>query len=230
MNQLNGKEIRILTKNDLYTNYPFPYYFALILTQTFPTALASKSLKELLFLVCLLSYDENMNELFCQDEFFNQHYDTFFCMNAYFVVKNGILYYLDSKSKNYFNLENLNYSDILISSIMYLVIQNQKECKFIPWLSIHEFLLQLKSSDTKLLCFFLKEILCMKNERIGCIKSLICILRKNINKKKYSKQNILAILDLIGIDFNKANSISKNYISIFNKPSVLINFLEKEIK
>ena len=230
MEPLESDEIRILTKDDLYTNYPFPYGFALILTEKFPTAIASKSLKELLFLVCLLSFDKNMIKFFSQDEFFNQHYETFFCMDAYFVVKNEVLYYLDSKSKNYFNLENLNYSDILISSIMYLVIQNQKECKFIPWLSIHEFLLQLKSSDTKSLCFFLKETLCMKNERTGCIQSLIYVLRKNINKKKYSKQNIIAILDLIGIDFNMANLITKNYISIFNKPSLLINFLEKEIK
>lgn len=230
MNQLNGEEIRILTKDDLYTNYPFPYSFASILMDTFPTALASKSLKELLFLVCLISFDKNMIKLFSQDEFFNQHYDTFFCMDAYFVIKNGVLYYFDSKSKNYFNLENLNYSDILISSIMYLVMQNQKECKFIAWLSIHEFLLKFKSSDTKSLCFFLKETLCMKNERTGCIRSLIYVLRENINKKKYSKQNILLILDLIGIDFNKANLITTKYISIFNKPSLLINFLEKEIK
>lgn len=70
----------------------------------------------------------------------------------------------------------------------------------------------------------------MKNERTNCIKCLIFVLQTNIKEKKYSKQNILAILNLIEIDFNKANLITKNYISIFNKSSLLINFLEKEIK
>ena len=55
-------------------------------------------------------------------------------------------------------------------------------------------------------------------------------MRYNTIKKKCSKQNILAILDLIEIDFNQANLITKNYISIFNKSSLLIDFLQKEIQ
>jgi len=112
---------------------------------------------------------------------------------------------------------------------MYLVKQHQKQRQIISWIAIHQFLLKLKSSNTKLLCCFLKETLSMKNERTNCIESLIGALRIDI-KKKYSKQNILAILDLIEIDFNRANLLTKNYISIFNKSSLLINFLEKEIK
>jgi len=112
---------------------------------------------------------------------------------------------------------------------MYLVKQHQKQRQIISWIAIHQFLLKLKSSNTKLLCCFLKETLSMKNERTHCIESFIGALRIDI-KKKYSKQNILALLNLIGVEVNKAILITKNYISIFNKSSLLLNFSEKKIQ
>ena len=230
MTQLNDTKIKILTKNDLYKDYPFPYNFASALLYQSPTAIASKSLKELLFFVCFVSFDENTNEAISEDNFLTEDQETFSCLNAYFVVKNGVLYYLDFHSEIYFNLENLNYQDIIISSIMYIIVQNEKQRKFIPWLAIHEFLLKLKTPYSKSLCFFIKKTLCMKNERANCIKYLISVLQSNTEKKKYSKENIISILDLIEIDFNKANLITKNYISIFNKSSLLIDFLQGEIQ
>lgn len=151
------------------------------------------------------------------------------CINAYFVVKKSILYYVDYNSRIYFNLENLKCQDILIYSIMYLVKQHQKQRQIIFWIAIHQFLLKLKRSNTKLLCCFLKETLSMKNERTNCIESFIGALRIDI-KKKYSKQKILALLNLIGVEVNKAVLITKNYISIFNKSSLLLNFSEKKIQ
>jgi hypothetical protein len=119
MTQLTGKEIRILTKNYLYNSYPFAYDFALTLLYKSLKTLGSNSLKELLFFICFLSLDENTNEVNSQTEFFNQEYDIFSCMNTDFVVKHGVLYYLNFKPEIYFNLENLEYQDRKISSIMY---------------------------------------------------------------------------------------------------------------
>ena len=187
MKQVNSKEIRIVTKNDLYENYPFPYDFALSLLYESPTTLSSNSLKQLLFFTCFLSLYENTNEVVSEDEFFNKNQEIFSCMNTDFLVKNGVLYYFDFDSDIFFSLENLNYLDIITSSLMYIVVQHQKEGNFIPWLAIHEFLLKLKSSYTISLCFFLKKKLCMKNERINCIQSLINALQHNKKKNVLNK-------------------------------------------
>jgi len=173
MKPLEPNEVKILTKYDLYSNYLFTYDFALTLVIQSSTILSSNSLKTLLFFVCFIFFEENTTELLSQNKFFTRDQETFSCMDTYFIVKNGVLYYLNFKSKIYFNLENLNYHDIIISSIMYRIVQYEKKGKFIPWLVIHKFLLQLKSPYTKSFCYFLKKTLCMKTQREICIKFVL---------------------------------------------------------
>lgn len=126
----------------------------------------------------------------------------------------------------------MQYEDVVISSIKYLVSQDILNKEVAPWLFINSFLLQSSSFFQQKLIFHLKEEKSVEDQKKSIIYGLIGNLERtsSFSNEKYSKNTILNILNFLEVDSNQAKLITKKYISVFTDPSILIVFLKKLVK
>ncbi len=201
---------------DLYTSYPFTYEFAQYVTLSPNYTSISNSLIEL-----LMYYSTGTDEGFSGQTFIYLP-----CRSARFLINNGNLYYYILKSDIYFDLSQLQYEDVVISSIKYLVSQDILNKEVAPWLFISSFLLQSSSFFQQKLIFHLKEEKSVEDQKKSIIYGLIGNLERtsSFSNEKYSKNTILNILNFLEVDSNQAKLITKKYISVFTDPSILIVF------
>jgi len=215
--------IKTISSDDLYNNYPLSSYFANSISCQPHLSLKVSSLEELLFQDPGLQVSEELDGNFL----------SLSCFSSNFILKENTIYYYDSESRTYFNLEEIPYSDIIVSSILYVVKKHDLDC----WWAVSKLLLKSFFKD-KLSFYLKKENLLLKyreNFILGLIDSFeeieltkSCgLLTKN---KKYSKKRILNILTLLDVNESEALSLIDKYQSISSDSYVIIDFLNDLLK
>jgi len=213
--------IKTISSDDLYNNYPLSSNFANEIMSKPYLIMSASSLKELL-----------LRDPDLQSEELDEDSLRLFSFGCNFILTKDTIYYYQSESRIYLNLEKIPYCDIIISSILYVV----KKYDLDGWSTVSQLLLE--SSFSKELSFYLiKENLLLKyrtNFIIGLIYTFeeferykrFGFLSKN---KKYCKKKILNILALLGINELQAFSLIEKYQATPNGSYVIIKFLKRLI-
>ncbi len=231
---LDTKKIKTLISEDLYKLYPFPYKFAyqLFIMDFFPFGPYSSA-------QFLLNCDSVLKLLiFCaaNQEDINLKKENFlFYSNPHdyegsFFIKNEILYYFPRGNDVYFNLNELKYHDLMVSSILLVFPNVLQTDKSTAWNHLYTFLLESYYEET--LYRHLKQKNIFKHHRDDSIKYLIHFLNEEPRrKKKYEKKTLLNLLNLFNLEMNlvPTKNLIKNYVSVFKKPNVFIEYLEKQL-
>ena len=209
------EEIITVPKGNLFLQYPFSITFAEKLTLRTMEAIGCFSLEEL---ARTIEGETTLYPSFCWFSVYDEEFET---------VNNTLFYY---KNNRYFNLENITYEEIILSSLIYVLKSELKTKDTSTYFQrfLAEFVLESDFSNT--LVSILKQEEFIKNYKKQITSTFVDFL-ENKNKlshkevNKIDKKNLLNMFEILEICSQTAESLIEQYNLNRYDLQIIINYL-----